>query len=140
MTNATQDFVIYQPGQWGVHAFYPNLALAQADATAKSINGETYRASTWQEWEAMRGQEYLDQGPLKAITEELYYDRLGCLPPIYRRGAMGFFICEFLFGSITEQCVEYQNGFYSAHVDVACPETWITPEKIHALNASAKAA
>jgi len=64
---------------------------------------------------------------------------LGVLPPIYRRGAPGFFVSEAVTASIHSQFIEYRGRHYAGYADLA-PDgrTW-TYSDIDRLEAAANA-
>jgi hypothetical protein len=59
----------------------------------------------------------------REITEELYWDMLGCLPPL-QMGQNFFIMSEFLTGSFTRQFFKKNGKFYEQIIDYRRQETW----------------
>jgi len=138
MTPSTSDvqFMVSEPGALWAYDYRPTQEAAN-DLAARLTDetGKIYVVETFDDFEARKTRHYLDGFKLAEISEDFYYQMLNVLPPMYRGGAMGFFMCEFTSGSITSQFVEYRDKFYGAAVDILNRETWITPDKIDSLQA-----
>jgi hypothetical protein len=107
-----------------------------ADALAFEMTnseGKGYIVETVEEFEARKKALHLGEFNLSEISEDFHDQMLNCLPPMHRPDSMGFFMCEYTSGSITNQFVRYNGRYYGAAVDMADRATWITPEKIQAL-------
>ena len=114
---------------------------AEAEAMRQALkDGKTYDVLTEEEFDAKHDAHFLGSFPLQEITPEFYDEMLNVLPPIYRQGALGFFMCEFTAGSITSQFVRLNDQYYGAAVDICDRSTWITQDKIAALPDAAPAA
>lgn len=75
-----------------------------------------------------REQAYLSQPP-KEITDEQYYEALGCLPPenwyVTQEGISVFRMSEYQTGSITTQYGHYNGKYIQKYIDVGDKTTWI---------------
>lgn len=133
-TNQVQ-FMISEPGKSWAYDYRPTKAGADELALQLELQtGKKYLVETFDIFDARTTAEILGRFNLAEILESFYYEMLNCLPPMHRAGAMGFFMCEYTSGTITSQFVSYRGKFYGASVDMANRETWITPEKIEALD------
>ena len=111
---------------------------AEAEAIRQSLrNGKTYDVLSEEEFDAKHTAHFLGTFPLQEITQEFHDEMLNVLPPMYRQGALGFFMCEFTSGTITTQFVRSNGRYYGAAIDIADRATWITQDKIDALPAGA---
>lgn len=100
------------------------------------LHGETgkiYNVLPFKAWLDMTTAQTLAKFPLCEITAEFFDAQLNVLPPMHRSGALGFFCCEMLSGTITTQFVHRNGRYYAAYVDLSNRATWITPEKVAAL-------
>ena len=59
----------------------------------------------------------------KEISEDLYFDMLGCLPPL-KMGEKYFIMSEFYTGTYTRQFFKRDGKFYMQMIDYADKETW----------------
>lgn len=132
------QFLVSEPGALWAHDYRRTKPEAEALAyELMNTRGKVYVVESFEEFETRKTAHYLAAFKLAEISEDFYYQMLNCLPPMYRSGAMGFFMCEFTSGTITNQFVEYRGKFYGAAVDILNRETWITPEKIDTLTPAA---
>lgn len=97
--------------------------------------GKAYIVESEADYQARHDAHFLGSFPLQEITQEFHDEMLNVLPPMYRQGALGFFMCEFTSGTITTQFVRSNGRYYGAAVDIADRTTWITQDKIDALPA-----
>ena len=82
-------------------------------ATVRTLKTSDYK----KELEAL-----LLTGP-KEITQDDYWDMLGCLPPL-RMGAYYFIMGEFFTDSYTQQFFKKDGKFYVQMIDFKNQETW----------------
>lgn len=99
----------------------------QAERCAAKIG--TYVMMTFDEFQAAQRAYYLGM-PLHEITEDLFYEMLNVLPPLYwgrRDGAEMFCMSEFENGRFTNQYAHdlHSGRYYSKLVDAGDPSTWI---------------
>lgn len=130
---------IHETGNFrSIYDHAPNLEAAQEYADRMWLTtGKEHSACTLDEFCAASTKWWIEQGPLREIDEESYMDMLECLPPLYRRDAMrGFFMCEFTSGTVTAQYVQQGERYFTAQVDITDRATWITPDRIAALDAA----
>jgi hypothetical protein len=140
LTLADLKFAVCEPGAQSAWTWNATEEGAQAIADRLTLEcGKTYVVEPYDDFEARVNRSWLERTPLQEITPEFYDEMLNVLPPMYRTGAMGFFICEYTAGTITNQFVSHRRGdfieprYYVAAVDMSDRATWITPEKIAAL-------
>lgn len=114
-----------------VYDFARNMDAALAYA-AKLTNekGESFSAATLDDFCDISTRYWLAQNPLHEISESEWYEMLEVLPPIYKQGALGFFMSEFTSGTVTNQYVRHNGKFYCAAVDMANRATWIKVEQL----------
>lgn len=132
------NFVISERGS--IHAYDLRSTKTEASALAYRLmneRGKPFDVEECDEFTARVDRHYFDLFKLAEITEEFHAEMLNCLPPMHRRGAMGFFMCEMTTGTLTSQFASYRGKYHGACVDLRKPETWITPEKIDALESAA---
>lgn len=135
-TNDVQ-FIVAEKGSRFAWSYAPTLEAAQAIADEQTnLQGKSFEVEPYDDFQARVNQYYRDEFKLAEVTEAFHDEMLNCLPPMHRAGAMGFFMCEMTTGSLTSQFVAYRGKYYGACVDVLDRETWITPEKIEALEAA----
>jgi len=126
-----------KPWLWSWHKTQREAYPVKCERETKT--GKFYDILTESEFEAQHKAYFLSETPLREITPEFYNEMLNALPPMYRKRAMGFFMCEFTSGSISNQFVQVRSGEFSeprcyvAAVDILDRETWITPDKIASL-------
>jgi hypothetical protein len=133
------QFVVCEPGARSCWTCAKTESEAQEIADKLMLErGKTYVVETWGEFDKRTTHSWLDDVPLQEITADFYDQMMNVLPPMYREGAMGFFMCEFTAGAITNQfaCVRSdfsEPRYYVKAVDITDRATWITPDKIAAL-------
>lgn len=75
-------------------------------------------AVTWEEFCTMTDKYHASlQGPFEEITEDQYWDWLGCVPPKRHRNG-SFFVGECYSGSLYRFCFELDGKYYSALRDI----------------------
>lgn len=135
---ADLKFAVIENGSLYPWTWKATRAAAEQEAFVRmSATGRAYNVLSEEEFDAQHKAYWLGTFPLQEITQEFHDEMLNCLPPMYRQGAIGFFMCELTSGTITSQFVRWQNRCYGAAVDLCDRETWITPEKLDALPAAA---
>jgi hypothetical protein len=134
------QFAICEPGARNLHDYAKTSEEAEAKAhKLRDERGKPFVVEPFDDFSARVTRAWLDDTPLREITGDFYDEMLCVLPPMYRQGAMGFFMCEFTAGSVTNQFVMQRRGdfleprYFMAAVDICDRSTWITPEKIAAL-------
>lgn len=125
-----------QPWAWSWHKTQREAQKVKRER--ETVTGKFYDVLTDAEFTQRHNAYFLEQTPLREITGDFYDEMMCVLPPMYRQGAMGFFMCEFTAGPITNQFVCVKSDFtapryYMAAVNICDRETWISPEKIAAL-------
>lgn len=124
---------------------YPHT-WAATEEKAKAIaadlmneRGKVYEVEAYDDFAARVKADTLASVPLQEITAEFYDQMLCVLPPMYREGAIGFFMCEYTDGTITNQFASRRTSdfseprYYVKAVDMLDRSTWITPAMIDAL-------
>lgn len=134
------QFVVCEHGARSMWNYYRTREAAEAAAhDLRDKRGKPYEVETFDEFDKRTRALWLSDVPLQEITADFYDQMLNVLPPMYRSGAMGFFMCEFTSGRITNQFVMHRTSefseprYYVKAVDITDRETWITPDKIAAL-------
>lgn len=131
------QFAVCEPGARSLWTYTKTREEAEAKALdLMNERGRVYVAEPFEDFRKRVTQAWLDDTPLQEISAEQFEEMLCVLPPIYRKGALGFFMCEFTAGSVTNQYVQHDGRFYVAAVDMVDRSTWITPEKIAALHST----
>lgn len=59
------------------------------------------------------------QFPLTEITQHFYEEMLNVMPPSYKRGCPGFFICEAVTDSVHTQFIEHRGRYYAGNADIS---------------------
>jgi hypothetical protein len=133
-------FVVAERGKPWAWSWHKTQADAQIVKRAQETKtGVFYDVLTEEEFDAQHKAHFLAENPLREITADFFDQMMNVLPPMWRSGALGFFMCEFTSGSITNQFVRHTTGsfddsrYYMAAVDILNRATWITAEKIAAL-------
>jgi hypothetical protein len=133
------QFCVFEPGRPYVHDFHPTIESANTNATRlRDETGRDYLAGDFAIWEAEYSLRARDGFKLARITEQFYHQMLNCLPPMYHSGSIGFFLSERETGTITAQFVVSGAHYYGGFIDLSDRSTWITPEKIDALDSQAE--
>jgi hypothetical protein len=133
------QFCVSEPGKPYVEDFHPTLISAETNAARlREETGRDFQAGYFAVWEAENSLRARERFKLARITEDFYNQMRNVLPPMYRIGAIGFFMIERETGSITAQFVISGSHYYGAFVDLQDPSTWITPDKIDALDPNAE--
>lgn len=141
LTLADLKFAVVEKGSLYPWTWKATREAAEAVAFEKTNEtGKNYVVETEAEYDARHSAHFLGTFPLQEITEGFHDEMLNVLPPIYRQGALGFFMCEFTAGSITSQFVRLNDQYYGAAVDICDRSTWITQDKIAALPDAAPSA
>ena len=141
MTLSTSDvqFIICEKGSFRCWNYAKTREAAQAEASKQeNETGRPFEVLPWEDFAARETAHWLGEFPLSEITEEFHDEMLNVLPPMYRQGAAGFFMCEMTSGSITSQFCRIDGRYYGAAVDLADRSTWISREKVEALPADRK--
>lgn len=140
LTLADLKFAVCEPGAQSAWTWNATQEGAQEIADKLTLErGKTYIVEPYDDFEARVNRSWLDRVPLQEITADFYEQMLNVLPPMYRQGAMGFFMCEYTAGTITNQFVSRRTSdfaeprYYVKAVDMSDRATWITPEAIAAL-------
>lgn len=141
------QFVVCEPGARSIWNYHRTREAAEAEAhKLRDERGKPYVVEAFEDFDKRTRAAWRDDFKLQEITADFYDQMLNVLPPMYRTGAMGFFMCEFTSGSITNQFVKHRTSdfaeprYYAAAVDILDRSTWITPEKIAALSAGPRLA
>lgn len=119
--------------------WYDRGGFANSALFRQQSRGKVYGVESYDDFTARVKADDLASVPLQEITAEFYDQMLCVLPPMYREGAMGFFMCEYTAGTITNQFVSRRTSdfaeprYYVKAVDMTDRATWITPEMIDAL-------
>lgn len=93
----------------------------------KSALEKEYKVMTWDEYEKLQKDFYLDR-PLVETTEEHFEDMLNCLPPLKWctiDGIEMFCMSEMYTGVYTSQYARYKDNYYTKLVDITDRSTWI---------------
>jgi len=134
LTLADLKFAVFEAGSLWPYTWKRTREEAERVALERSQwTGKPHLVESDEEYQARHDAHFLATFPLQEITEEFHDEMLNVLPPMYRQGALGFFMCEFTAGTITSQFARYEGKHYGAAVDICNAQTWITPEKIEAL-------
>ena len=133
LTLADLNFAVVERGSVWPWTWNATREGAEAEAIRQALkDGKTYDVMTEAEFDAKHDAHFLEGFPLQEITPEFYDEMLNVLPPMYRPGALGFFMCEFTAGTITTQFARVNGRYYGAAVNIRDQSTWITQDKVDA--------
>jgi len=93
----------------------------------KSALEKEYKVMTWNEYEKMQRDFYLNR-PLEETTEERFDDMLNVLPPMKWctiDGVEMFCMSEMYTGTYTNQYARHNGKYYTKLVDITDRSTWI---------------
>lgn len=134
MTIADVAWVVSEPGRCWPFDYFRTREAAQDCADREELKtGTRYNVEDFDTFHERTTREQLEASPLVEITEDFYDAQHGCLPPMHRPGAWGWFMCEYSSGTLTQQFVSRGGRYFTALVDMADPATWITPDKVDAI-------
>lgn len=134
MTLADVAWIVSEPGRsWAFDHFSTREAAQDCADRHELKTGERLLVEDFDTFHKRTTRELLEGSPLVEITADFYEEQHGCLPPMYRQSAWGWFMREFTSGSLTHQYVTHRGRYYTALVDMADCATWITPDKVEAI-------
>ena len=129
MKLADVAWIVSEPGRSWAFDHFPTREAAQDCADREELKtGPRYNVEDFDTFHERTTREQLEASPLVEITADFYDAQHGCLPPMHRPGAWGWFMCEYSSGSLTQQFVTRGGRYYTALVDMANRATWITPD------------
>lgn len=138
LSTSDVQFIVCEEGSISVWHYAKTREAAQEIADERFLEtGKEFTVETFEEFCKRERAHWFAQFPLCEITADFHDQMLNVLPPVYRQGAPGFFMCEYTSGTITNQFVACDGKFYAAAVDMAERATWIDRAKIEALPADA---
>lgn len=97
------------------------------DYYKKAIKSD-YKVVTWNEYQQLEKQKYIDESPLIETTKEKYNEMLDVLPPLKWCNIDNvemFCMREMYTGTYTDQYAKYGDKYYSKMVDITDRSTWI---------------
>lgn len=134
LTLADLKFAVFEAGSLWPYTWKRTREEAERVALERSQwTGKPHLVESDEEYQARHDAHFMGTFPLQEITQEFHDEMLNVLPPMYRQGALGFFMCEFTAGTITTQFARVNGRYYGAAVNIRDQATWITQDKVDAL-------